>query len=83
LYPTLCAVALVVGSLHSACAQQMEPRSYSNAPIGLNFLIAAYQYSWGDVLLDPSIPVKNADAKVSAVLAGYGRVLDFGASPER
>ena len=55
----------------------MEPRSYSNAPIGLNFVIASYQYSWGDVLLDPSVPVKNADAKVSAVLAGYGRVLDF------
>jgi hypothetical protein len=77
LYPSLCAVALAASSLHSARAQQMEPRSYSNAPIGLNFVIASYQYSWGDVLLDPSVPVKNADAKVSAVLAGYGRVLDF------
>ena len=77
LYLPLCAVALAASSLHSARAQQMEPRSYSNAPIGLNFVIASYQYSWGDVLLDPSVPVKNADAKVSAVLAGYGRVLDF------
>jgi hypothetical protein len=77
LYPTLCAVGLAVGGLHSALAQQLEPRSYSSAPIGLNFLIASYQYSWGDVLLDPSIPVKNADAKVNAVVLGYGRVFAF------
>jgi hypothetical protein len=77
LRPTLCAVALAVGSLHSAHAQQLEPRSYSNAPVGLNFLIAAYQYSWGDVLLDPSLPVTNANAKVNSVVLGYSRFLDF------
>jgi hypothetical protein len=77
LHQTLCAVALAVGSLHGAHAQQMEPRSYSNAPIGLNFLIAAYQYSWGDVLFDPSLPVANANAKVNSVALGYSRFLDF------
>jgi hypothetical protein len=55
----------------------MEPRTYANAPIGLNFLIASYQYSWGDVLVDPSVPIKNADAKVDTLLLGYSRVLDF------
>jgi len=77
LYPTLCAVALTVGSLHSACAQQLEPRSYSNAPIGLNFVIAAYGYSWGDVLVDPSVPVTNVDAKVNTLTLAYSRFLDF------
>jgi hypothetical protein len=77
LHATLCAVALGVCNLHSACAQQLEPRSYSNAPIGLNFLIAAYQYSWGDVLFDPSLPVTNANAKVNTVALGYSRFLDF------
>ena len=75
--PLVCAVALAVVGPESARAQQMEPRSYSNAPIGLNFLIAAYQYSWGDVLLDPSLPVTNANAKVSSVVLGYSRFLDF------
>ena len=69
--------ALVLAASPSARAQQMEPRTYANAPIGLNFLIASYQYSWGDVLVDPSLPIKNADAKVSTVLLGYSRVLDF------
>jgi hypothetical protein len=77
LTPLVCAVALATVSPHSARAQQMEPRSYSNAPIGLNFLIAAYQYSWGDVLVDPSLPVTNANAKVNSVVLGYSRFLDF------
>ena len=69
--------ALVLTALPCAHAQQMEPRSYANAPIGLNFLIAGYQYSWGDVFVDPSLPIKNADAKVNTILLGYSRVLDF------
>jgi len=71
------AVALAVSIVHGACAQQMEPRSYSNAPVGLNFLVAAYQYSWGDVLLDPSLPITNIDAKVNSVVLGYSRYLDL------
>ena len=55
----------------------MEPRSYANAPVGLNFLIAAYGYSWGDVLLDPSLPIANADAKVNSIALGYSRVLEL------
>ena len=69
--------ALVLVASPPARAQQMEPRSYANAPIGLNFLIAGYQYSWGDVFVDPSLPIKNADAKVNALVLGYSRVLDF------
>jgi len=73
----LCATSFAAVSLNSAHAQQMEPRSYSNSPIGLNFGIVGYQYSWGDVLVDPSLPIKNANAKVDTVALGYGRVLDF------
>lgn len=69
--------ALALVALFPARAQQMEPRSYANAPIGLNFAIAGYQYSWGDVFADPSLPIKNADAKVNAIVLGYSRVLDF------
>ena len=80
-FATLPCTALLAVTLSlaapGACAQQLEPRSYSNSPIGLNFLIAAYQYQWGDVLIDPSLPIKNADAKTNTVLLGYSRVLDF------
>ncbi len=73
----LLAAALALAVPSGLRAQQMEPRSYANAPIGLNFLVAAYQYAWGDVLFDPSVPIKNADAKVNGVVLGYSRVLDF------
>ena len=55
----------------------MDPRSYANVPIDLNFLLAGYGYSWGDVVFDPSVPVTNADAKVNAFYLAYIRSLDF------
>jgi Putative MetA-pathway of phenol degradation len=62
-------------ALSVARAQQMEPRSYSNVPIGLNFVIAGYAHSRGDVLLDPSLPVEDANAKVDTLILGYARTL--------
>jgi hypothetical protein len=71
------AVALVLGAPSGPRAQVMEPFSYTNAPIGLNFLIAGYGYLWGDVLVDPSLPIKDVDAKVHTAILTYARVLDF------
>ena len=64
-------------SAWGAIAQQLEPRAYSNLPVGLNFLLAGYAYSQGDVVLDPSLPVANASAKVNSLVLGYLRSLDF------
>ena len=73
--------AAVALTLALACmparAQQLEPRAYSNLPVGLNFLVAGYAYSQGDVLFDPSVPVTDADAKVHVLLLGYVRSLDL------
>ena len=60
----------------SANAQSMEPRAYSNAPAGMNFLILGYVYQQGDVLLDPSVPVKDVSADAHTALLAYARVLD-------
>ena len=71
------AATLFLGAPSGSRAQVMEPLSYTNAPIGLNFLIAGYGYLWGDVLTDPSLPIKDADAKVHTAVLTYARVLDF------
>src|SRR3990172_8476150 len=71
------AAGLLLAGSSSLRAQGMEPLSYTNAPIGLNFLIAGYGYLWGDVLVDPSLPIKDIDAKVSTAVLTYSRVLDF------
>src|SRR6476659_5685773 len=38
-------------------AQEIEPRSYSPAPTGVNFLVTVVGHSEGGVLTDPSLPL--------------------------
>lgn len=57
-------------------AQDMEPRAYANAPIGLNFLIAGYGRSQGGVAVDPAIPLTNADIGIDTFVLGYARSFD-------
>lgn len=73
----LAALALALAVAAPARAQSLEPRAYANLPVGLNFLLAGYAYSQGDVLLDPSLPVTDAHARVNTLLLGYVRSLDF------
>ena len=53
-------------------AQDMEPRSYSAAPIGLNFLVLATTRSSGGVVADPALPVDNVEAVVKSAAIGGG-----------
>ena len=59
-------------------AQQMEARSYSNAPVGLNFVLAGYVRQEGDVALDAAAPVQDLDAQGDFGLVGFAHVLRFG-----
>jgi hypothetical protein len=76
-YLKVSATALAVGILSVAHAQEIEPRAYSNAPVGVNFLIAGYAYTEGAVPFDASLPVKNANLKTSSAVLAYARVLDL------
>jgi hypothetical protein len=40
-------------------AQDIEPRAYSNAPIGVNFLIAGYAYTRGGVAFGAQLPLPS------------------------
>lgn len=57
-------------------AQELEPRSYSNAPVGLNFLIAGYSYAEGKVAFDPSLPVADAQFHTNTGVVAYARSLN-------
>ena len=57
-------------------AQTLEPRAYSNAPVGMNFLLVGYQNSKGALLFDPAVPITDANAKVDMGLLAYVRTLD-------
>ncbi|MEO8124907.1 MAG: transporter [Burkholderiales bacterium] len=71
------ASALVVGVPVSVQAQDMEPRAYSNAPVGLNFLIAGYAYTSGGYPLDGALPITNPQLATNSAVLAYGRVLDL------
>lgn len=68
---------LFLGVPASAQAQDMEPRAYANAPIGLNFLIAGYAYTSGGYPLDVALPVTNQELSTNSGVLAYGRVLDL------
>src|SRR5215831_3654380 len=61
---------------HSA-AQEMEPRAYSRAPVGTQFVLLTYGYQTGDVLTDPSLPLKDVQVKLHSSAFGYGRTFDL------
>ena len=67
----------LVGGAAVARAQDIEPRAYSNAPVGVNFLVVGYAYSHGGLSLDPSLPVTDARLESSVALLAYARVLDL------
>src|SRR5512143_874180 len=69
---------LLAGSLR---AQDLDPRAYSNAPLGTNIAAIVYSRLWGDVLLDPSLPVEDANAAFDIYAVGYFRSINlFGRS---
>jgi hypothetical protein len=58
-------------------AQDLEPRPYANTPVGVNFLIAGYSYSQGNVLADPSVPLTNGEVTVHSPVLAFARSLDL------
>src|SRR4051812_14114557 len=53
-------MASIFLGVSSAASQEAEPRSYSNAPVGLNFLIAGFAHSEGKLAFDPSLSIADA-----------------------
>ena len=60
---TLLAGILTTGMM-PVQAQELEPRLFTNVPVGMNFAILGYAYSRGNVLMDPSIPIEDLDSKL-------------------
>jgi hypothetical protein len=54
----------------------IEPRSYANIPVGINFLLAGYSYTKGNVAFTPTIPIDNAMLETHSSVFAYVRSLD-------
>ncbi len=78
----LAAAALAAVTI-SASAQDIEPRSYSNAPIGVNFLVAGGAYTQGGLAFDTALPVTDVNIRTWNAVVAYARVIDIGGQSGR
>lgn len=60
-----------------ALAQEMEPRAYSPAPVGMSFVGLSWQNASGGVTTDPTLPITDVDADIDYALAGISRTFAF------
>jgi len=67
-------LALLPPSLSS---QDLEPRTYTNLPMGQNFLGLGYGYSDGEINPSPSVPLRDIEITMNIVVAAYVRSLDL------
>jgi hypothetical protein len=72
------ALVLAAWPFAGALAQDLEPRLYTNVPVGFNFLGAGYGYSEGNVLFDPAVALENAEIEIDGPVLGYGRSIGLG-----
>lgn len=70
-------MALCSLASQGALAQSIEPRNYSNAPVGMNFAIVGVGYSKGGIAFDPALPVKDPELKILSSFLAYTRVFEL------
>lgn len=73
----LLAACVLAQGASAANAQDIEPRAYSNAPVGVNFLIAGYAYTRGGLAFDASLPLTNPNLSTSSAVVSYATVMDL------
>jgi len=71
-------VLSILGMANSpVCEGDIEPRSYANIPVGINFLLAGYSYMKGNVAFAPTLPIDNAKLETHSSVFAYVRSLDI------
>ncbi len=56
-------------------AQDLQPRAYIPAPVGLNYFGFSYSNSRGGQLFDPSLPIEDTQVNASAASISFGQTL--------
>ena len=57
--------------------QELVPRAHWPAPTGTKLLVTGYQYSDGDVLTDPSLPVEGVESTIEFLSVTYQQTFDW------
>jgi len=67
---------MLLFTVTQAVAGEIEPRAFVNTPIGVNFLLAGYVYSDGELSTPGASPVKDAQVTMHTGILAYARSLD-------
>jgi len=59
-----------------ARAGEIEPRTYVNTPIGINFLLTGFTYSDGGLSTEASSPAQDAQVQIHTGVLAHARSLD-------
>lgn len=70
-------ILLLLGAT-SAVAQELEPRSYTNVPIGQSFLVLGAARSDGNIAPNPSSPLQDADLTIDVGILGLAHTFALG-----
>ncbi len=58
-------------------AQDLDPRAYIRVPIDMTVLVTGFGYTYGGVVLDPTAPIQDLEAKVETPMIGIGRTFSL------
>ena len=58
-------------------AQDLDPRAYARVPIDMTLIVTGFNYTYGDVVLDPTLPIKDLEAKVESPMIGFVRTFSL------
>ena len=80
----LCLVgALFVYAGGTVAAQELDPRTYSPAPVGTTVVVGGFGSSQGGFILDPSLGIENVEADLWFTTTGFGYYFDLGGRQAR
>jgi hypothetical protein len=77
-FPKFLVAIILLSKIAVVVAQDLEPRAYTNVPVGLNFALAGYCYMTGGVIFDPSVPLDNAHINTHGTVLAYARSIKVG-----
>ena len=71
-------VGLFLLAAADAAAQDMEPRRWTHLPVGTNAADVSYVYTTGDIHVDPTLRIDDAEVDLHTVVLAYNRYFSLG-----
>jgi hypothetical protein len=73
----LLSLVIVLGAAATVRGQDLEPRAFSQTPVGMNFAVVSVGYAEGGVLFDQGTTLEDVTGEITSVAAAYVRSLDL------